>query len=313
VEHALLRGGRAPPEGERIMYSSSRVALALAAGLAASVATPAIAGCGCDKPAPPRAAIRPFVAAPSQSITLFNSGLEEGATYDVSFESQGVTEWTRGTAVLRRDVADGAPREHLRVPVPDVPLGPCAVSVWRDGTRRFDVAADDFTVAARPIALGEAGRLTRNAYRAAVGADGTVYIPVDVTDVSSATRFSGTALGLPLQFEAKNVAMYNDQGYLMQLLDTTSPRLFDLQGGDLDRSTSLSYWRHEFGTYKTQEVAAAHVAGDDAGEWHADGTRHVDHDHIVVALRGAFADGTSPAPGATPAFDLVIDSQAEVH
>src|SRR5262249_2639127 len=77
VEHALLRGGRAPREGERTIYPSPRVALALAAGLAASVATPAIAGCGCDKPAPPRAAIRPFVAAPSQSITLFNSSLED--------------------------------------------------------------------------------------------------------------------------------------------------------------------------------------------------------------------------------------------
>jgi hypothetical protein len=313
VERALLRGGRAPPEGERAMHSSSTVALTLAAVLAASVATPAWAGCGCDKPAPPRAAIRPFVAAPSQSITLFNSSLEDGVTYDVSFESQGVTQWARGTASLRRDVADGSPREHLRVSVPDLPLGPCAVSVWQDGTRRFDVGADDFTVAGRPIALTEIGRTTRNDYRAAVGADGTVYIPVDVTDVSNATRFSGTALGLPLQFEAKNVAMYNDQGYLMQLLDTTSPRLFDLQGGDFDRSTSLSYWRHEFNTYKAHEVAAAHVAGDDAGEWHADGTRHVDHDHIVVALRGAFADGTTPAPGATPAFQLVIDSQHETH
>ncbi len=292
---------------------SSTVSITLAAVLAASVAAPAWAGCGCDKPAPPRAAIRPFVAAATQTVTLFNPHLEEGVAYDVAFESQGTTQWSHGAAAARRDIADGESREHLRVSVPDVPLGPCAVSVWRDGVRQFTVAADDFTVAARPIALGELGRTTRSQYRAAVGTDGTVYIPVDVTDVSDATRFSGTALGLPLQFEARNVAMYNDQGYLMQLLDTTSPRLFDLDGGDLDRSTSLSYWRHEFHTYKTAEVTAPHVAGDDAGEWHADGTRHVDHDHIVVALRGSFADGTTPEPGATPAFQLVIDSQPEVH
>ncbi len=296
------------------MHSSTIASLTVAAVLAASATAPAWAGCGCDKPAPPRAAIRPFVATASQTVTLFNPALEDGATYDVAFEPQGgPTQWARGSAERRKDVADGTEREHLRVAVPDLPLGPCAVSVWRDGARRFDVAADDFTVAARPIALHEAGRTTSRGYRAAVGSDGTVYIPVDVTEVSEATRFSGTALGLPLQYEAKNVAMYNGQGYLMQLLDAKSPRLFDLQSGDLDRSTTLSYWRHEFQTYKQEEQAAPHVLGDEAGEWHADGTRHVDHDHIVVALRGAFADGTTPSPGATPPFQLVIDSQGEIH
>src|SRR5262249_41626929 len=83
VEHALLRGGRARPEGERFIYPSPGAPPARAGGLAPSVPPPAIAGCGCDKPAPPRATIRPFVAAPSQSITLFNSSLEDGATYDV--------------------------------------------------------------------------------------------------------------------------------------------------------------------------------------------------------------------------------------
>jgi len=296
------------------MYSPSLTSLTLAAILAAHAATPAWAGCGCDKPAPPRAAIRPFVATASETVTLFNPALEEGAAYDVAFEPQaGPAQWARGIAERKRDIADGTEREHLRVVVPDLPLGPCAVAVWRDGTRRFDVAADDFTVAARPIALHEAGQTTSGDYRAAVGADGTLYIPVDVADVSAATRFSGTALGLPLQYEATNVAMYNDQGYLMQLLDAKSPRLFDLQSGDLDRSTTLSYWRHEFQTYKQEERAAAHVVTDDAGEWHADGTRHVDHDHIVVALRGAFADGTAPSPGATQPFQLVIDSQPEIH
>jgi hypothetical protein len=310
----LLRGGRAPPEGERTMHPSSIASLTLAAVLAATAAPPVWAGCGCDKPAPPRAAIRPFVAAASQTVTLFNPTLEDGATYDVAFESQdGTTQWTRGSAERRKDVADGAERQHLRVVLPDLPLGPCAVSVWRDGARRFDVAAEDFTVAARPIALHEAAGTTSRDYRAAVGADGTVYIPVDVTDVSNATRFSGTAMGLPLQYEANNVAMYNGQGYLMQLLDTTSPRLFDLKGGDLDRSTTLSYWRHEFGTYKEEEQSAKHRPGDAADEWHADGTRHVDHDHIVVALRGTFADGTTPSPGATPSFQLVIDSRSEIH
>jgi len=287
----------------------------LAATLVGVVALPpAWAGCGCDKPAPPRAAIRPFVAGAGQTVTLFNPALEDGATYDVAFESSGAEpQWARGRAERQKDIADGALREHLRVVVPRLPLGPCAVRVWRDGGHQFDVVADDFTVAAESIALGDAGEITSRGYRAAVGADGTIYIPLDVTAVSDATRFTGTAFGLPLQYQAENVAMYNDQGYLMQLLDPTAPRLFDLKGGDLDRSTTLSYWRHEFNTYKQEEAATAHAREDAAGEWHADGTRHVDHDHIVVALRGAFADGGTPAPGATAPFNLVIASQAEQH
>jgi hypothetical protein len=289
------------------------VSLALATTLGGLlVASPARAGCGCDKPAPPHAALRPFVASASQTVTLFDPALETGATYDVAFESRGGgVEWVRGTATREQDIADGNARDHLRVAVPELPLGPCAITVWRDGARRLQVAADDFTVAARPIALRDVTDTVDRDYRAAVGADGTIYIPVDVSAVAGATRFSGTALGMPLQYQANNVAMYNDQGYLMQLLDAPTPKLFDLKGGDLERSTSLSYWRHEFATYKEVEAGTAHARHDAAGEWHADGSRHVDHDHIVVALRGTFADGSTPTPGETPAFRLVIASQPE--
>ena len=194
---------------------------------------------------------------PGQTVTLFNPALESGATYDVAFEVTGsAPQWVRARAEVQKDIADGAAREHLRVSVPELPLGPCAVHVWRDGAPQFDVAADDFTVAAQPIALHDGAETTSHEYRAAVGADGTVYIPVDVGAVSAATRFSGTALGLPLQYQAQNVAMYNDQGYLMQLLDPKSPGLFDVSGGDLDESTTLSYWRHEF--------ADLQAGGDDA-------------------------------------------------
>jgi len=313
LEHALLRGGRAPPEGERTMHTRTIASAMLATAVAFLATSPVWAGCGCDKPAPPRATIRPFVAGAGQTVTLFNPALQAGATYDVAFESAGAApQWVRARADIQKDIADGVSREHLRVSVPELPLGPCAVRVWRDGARQFDVAADEFTVAAHPIALHDGAETTSREYRAAVGADGTVYIPVDMGAVSAATRFTGTAQGLPLQYQAQNVAMYNDQGYLMQLLDPKSPRLFDLTSGDLDESTTLSYWRHEFQTYKQEETMPRH-AHDATGEWHADGTRHVDHDHIIVALRGAFADGTTPAPGATPPFNLVIASAAEQH
>src|SRR5262245_62932585 len=101
--------------------SSSALSVVLAAAVLATAPSPARAGCGCDKPAPPRAAIRPFVAAPSQTVTLFNPALEDGATYDVAFESiGGAPQWTRGRAERQKDVADGAMREHLRVVLPDL-------------------------------------------------------------------------------------------------------------------------------------------------------------------------------------------------
>src|SRR5262249_58067174 len=153
------------------------------------------------------------------------------------------------------------------------------------GAPGFEVAAEACTVGAGPIALHAAPETTSSDYRAAVGADGTVYIPVDVTSVSAATRFSGTAVGLPLEYQARNVAMYNDQGYLMQLLDPTSPRLFDLKDGDLHSSTTLSYWRHEFTTYKAEEAGEAHQH-DAAGGRHAHGTPPGDHEDHVGGARG---------------------------
>ena len=39
-----------------------------------------------------------------------------------------------------------------------------------------------------------------------------------------------------------------------------------------------------------------------------DGSRHVDHNHLILAIMGRLADGSLPAPGATPAFDLSMST-----
>ena len=39
-----------------------------------------------------------------------------------------------------------------------------------------------------------------------------------------------------------------------------------------------------------------------------DGSPHIDHNHIVVAVSGRLPNGQRPAPGATSPFDLVIQS-----
>ncbi len=283
----------------------------LSMALAVAGARPASAGCGCDKPAPPRAAARPFVAAANQEVTLFNPILQDGKRYDVAFEAaDGTVAWSRARAKRKADIADNQQREHLPVIIPDVALGPCRLVVWRNGNLMFTVPATEFTVAAPPIALHDFNETTnRMNYRAGVGSDGTIYIPVDVSQVDGATRFWGSALDFPLEFQASNVAMYNSQGYLMQLLDPTQPGLFTIFGGDGAFSDTLAFWRHEFRTYKdAHRIDEAYDVSDDA-VFHTNGTRHVDHDQIVVAIRGTFANGVTPAPGATPAFQLVVTSE----
>jgi hypothetical protein len=289
--------------------------LALALGTALVLPAVAEAGCGCDKPPPPRAAIRPFVASVDQPVTLIDDAYKENKDYQVLFEPLvgGPSQWSRGRVKVRRDLADAKNRPHLRAKLPDLPLGPCRVSVWLNGARVVQLGAEQLTVTSRPIPLTHATSSKRRAgYRAGVGMDGTLYIAVDVKDVSDATHFWGQGFGLPLDFRAANVAMYNDQGFLMQLLDPTVPGLFELAPapGD-DSSALLGYWRHEFRTYKATHRQDEAFLVDDEPDWHAGGTPHVSHDLIVIAIRGQLSTGGTLAPGASPPFTLAVLSQPE--
>jgi len=281
-------------------------------------AAPAHAGCGCDKPPPPKAAVRPFVGWTNQMITLFDSRLVPGQFYSVEFlAADGTSDWSRGKVRSKRDLADGQYRAQLRVSVGAVSLGPCQINVYGTSnggstnvtTFLYGLGDEQFTVTASPIALRDIDEtVSQDGYRAGVGRDGSVYIPVDVTGVSAATTFTGTGLGFPLAFGSSNVAMYNDQGFLMQLLDPNVPGLFQISAGDALTSNTLSYWRHEFATYKQAHRQVDAYYTDNDPNWHADGTRHVNHNLIVVAIRGKLAEGTAPMPGATPPFQLVVTS-----
>ena len=294
-------------------------AAALMGALVGLAAPPPVhAGCGCDKPPPPRAAVRPFVGWANQMITLFDSRLVPGQFYSVQFlAADGTSDWSRGKAASKRDLADGQSRVQVRVSVGEVSLGPCQINVYGTSnggstnvtTFLYGLPDDQFTVTAPPITLRDIDEtLSQNGYRAGVGRDGSVYIPVDVTGVSAATTFTGTGLGFPLAFGSSNVAMYNDQGFLMQLLAPNVPGLFQISAGDAFTSNTLAYWRHEFATYKQAHRQVDTYNTDNDPNWHADGTRHVNHNLIVVAIRGKLADGTAPVPGATPPFQLVVTS-----
>lgn len=286
----------------------------LVGGLTGALAFPsgAAAGCGCDKPAPALAAVRPFVGHTGERITLFSSRLVEGEHYAVEFAAldSAVTDWSRGKARRKRDLADGALRVQLEIPVPDVPLGPVRLTIVdRSGGTVMQLPDTEFTVTAGPIPLHDfAESITRTGYQAGIGRDGTLYIPVDVSAVRDATSFVAQGLGFALAFSAPDVTMYNEQGFLMQRLDPSAPGLFHIAGGSEGDSHALAYWRHEFRTYQQEHRRNRDRGLSEDAAWHEDGTRHVDHDHIVVGIRGTLPDGSAPAPGSTPPFTLVLTS-----
>lgn len=288
-----------------------RTVIALLTALAAlTLPAPARAGCGCNKPPPPLASVRPFVGFRDQIVTLFDSRLVIGNPYQVQFIARdGTNDWSTGRAMLKRDLADGRLRNQLRVKVGKVSFGPCTIYVWDHGTLLYRLTDDLFTVTARPVSLDEIGQtVTNSSYQTGVGADGTMYIAVDVSKVTAPTTFTGNAVGYPLTFSAQNVMMFNKQGFLMQVLDPTTPGLFQILPGDMSSSYRLAYWRHEFATYKQDHRQSDAHQNDDDPDWHADGTYHVDHDTIFVAIFGTLANGTRPVPGSTPTFMLQITS-----
>jgi hypothetical protein len=100
------------------------------------VGTPAAhAGCGCTKPAPPPAAVRPTVTYGGRPVTLFHASLVTGGSYTVQFTAlDGTSASVSVTAVNSRDLADGGYKNQLLVTVPtSFPLGPVGIIVTEAG------------------------------------------------------------------------------------------------------------------------------------------------------------------------------------
>ncbi len=267
------------------------------------------AGCGCNKPPPPAASVRPAFAPPGATVTLFSPQLQAGKQYKVIFSQRGNSEDRDATAVARRDFADGVTKAQLVVSAPTLSPGPTRISVKKSGDIVVNVAATDFTMLQAPLALAEGdGETIATCYRAAVGSDNTVYIPVDISAIARHMIFSGVAMSYPLLFTAQNVAIYNAQGFLMQLLGPDQAGIYTIDDpAGAPNSLELTYDRHEFETYRAQH---AHIGGlgldPTDPNWHSDGTYHVDHDHLVLAIRGVVENQGLPPAGQTPAFDLHV-------
>src|SRR5881275_595170 len=108
------------------------------------------AGCGCQKPPPPVAEVRPNVTYAGTPVTLFGSSLVEGDDYDVTFTSSATGDDTTVSArvVNRRDLGDGVFKNQLVVPVPELPLGPAAIVARLAGrtSPAINIQDADFTV-----------------------------------------------------------------------------------------------------------------------------------------------------------------------
>jgi len=289
----------------------TRVAFTLAAAALLMRAIPADAGCGCNKPPPPAAVIRPAFASPGDSVTLFDATIRAGKAYTVRFGNSTNGVAVSAIAVLKRDLADGQMKPQVVVTVPQLPIGPTRVQMRKknDDTTIVDLRSGEFTMLQAPVQLAEGdGETIAACYRAAVGADGTVYFPVDISNIAQHMIFQSIAMTYPLLFGAQDIAIYNTQGFLMQLLGPAQAGIFAIDDpSGAPNSFELTYDRHEFLTYRDQH---AHIGGlgldptDPA--WHTDGTYHVDHDHLVLAIHGIVENQGPPAAGKTPAFDLHV-------
>lgn len=300
-----------PPRWGALSLPAGVAVVALAA-LTILHAAPASAGCGCKKAPPAVAHVRPSVTWPGAPVNLFHADLAPGHAYRVRFtSSSGASAEVVGTGVERRDLADGKVKTHLTVAVPSLPLGPAAIEVLDAGDVPVLATPDaDFTVAPAPVALPATMGTNRfSEHRAAIGRDGTVYLSADLSALREARTLDLYGKGLPLAFDLDGVAFFNTQGVLMQLLDQPMPGMvtFDVKDGSDKDSSRLRYFRHEFETYFLAHGEHSTHAIDPADpEWHLDGTPHVDHDHLIIALTGTWKDGSVRKPGPTEPFTLVL-------
>jgi len=292
-------------------------------GLVAALAfllpgTPSHAGCGCDHPPPAFAPVMPPFAAPGTQLKLHVSAanLRTGAPYKVQFTTAS------GESTLVKVHAAAA--DTLVVEFPNLyNPGPVAIQVWDTSERVafFDDSLLTGLPLPRRLPAGD-GVVLIEGFTAPVSRDGVLYIPVDLDDVVEGAQFAFVMPEAPVSFGPDDVVFYNRHGVDLTLFtlavdDPTAREWGSYYGWDVDedagivgtvyetkvgaspkpgaQSDMLTYWRHEFETY-----AKAHAPGGthevDASGYHADGTWHIDHDRLVIAIRGTL-DGKPLEPG----------------
>ncbi len=317
------------------MPSTTRFVLALA-GLLAFLAAPpvvptATAGCGCDHPPPAGALVMPAFASPGTEITIFpvdGSEFHSGYVYNIDFGGTEVVETVASAS------------SHLRVVVPETAgekPGPTVLHVQGEGYDHYYSDALFTALPPAPAVPAGGGSFAEWKFFTAVTSDGTLLLPIDVEQVLDAAQFALHVTNFPLAFGDSDVVIYNADGVDLTLFtlavdspqerqwgqyygwsveddaglysDYYDPQVLSIVEPE-KTSDLLTYWRHEFHTY-----AAAHAPGGthhlDANGVHPDGTLHVDHGRLVIAISGLERNPGDPtdvkplAPGKIE-IDLVL-------
>ena len=284
--------------------------LLLAAALWLIPAGAARAGCGCDHPPPEWSVVMPAFGSPNKVITIFAEGGGSfllGSTYTVEFGSKHVS-------------TPAGLNDRLEVAVPrGVAVGPVALRVHGPGyDHTYPESA--FTALANPRRIRDRdGVFTARSYRAAVTTDGTLLLPVDVRNVRDPMQFAFALRDLPLAFGQEDVVIYNADGVDLTLftLEVDSPDkqwgeyygwtvesdsgldndVYEGKAGDSDdisrASDVFTYWRHEFHTYANAHAPGGSHEVNSVG-YHPDGTLHIDHGRLIIAIQGLERDALAP-------------------
>ncbi len=282
--------------------------LAFALALAFAAATPAWSGCGCDHPPPEWAPVMPPFASPGKTLMLHapSPDFVVGETYTVAFGSDAVVEVVADSVAL------------LEVRMPDgVDPGPVEIRVQGPG---FDhtYASSLFTALSPAVLIPpQNGAWHLKNFSGAVTEDNTLLLPLNLSQVSEATQFALQLGKLRLAFGAEDIVFYNSDGvdltlFTLEVSDPTQRTWGSYYGWDVKRdgnimgtvyekkkkkskqlaslSDLVTYWRHEFYTYRAAHaVGGTHEVGPN-GYHIALGTLHIDHDHLVLGIYGGERD-----------------------
>ena len=172
-----------------------------------------------------------------------------------------------------------------------------------------DKYEDLFVYLGRPLKLEQSqGHYIFVDFPIAVDSAGVAYIPLDLSNIQAGMNFAVYINNLPLDFETNDVLIYNKDAFNLNLF-TLDVDGYEKQWGDWfgaeavnnadpKKSDYITYWRHDFYEYHAAHQPGgshyAHTENEDGHLVHPDGTVHVDHDRLVVAVSGLLRDKDQP-------------------
>jgi hypothetical protein len=280
-----------------------------------SAPTPASAGCGCDHPPPAWALVMPAFGSPGKTIVVDASGagFKKGRNYDVTLKPAS------GQITVQGEALDAS---RLEVTLPSgLAVGPTTITV--NGPQGFSLthpASLFTTLPAPPVVPAGGGALSALQVQAAVSSDGTLILPLNMRHVLDGMQVAFQFDDLPYEFDPDDVVIYNSDGVDLTLFTLAVDGQTEMQWGSyygweveddtglfgivydtkVNRSSDpgktsdvLTYWRHEFQTY-----VDAHVSGGthvlDTNGVHPDGSVHINHGHLIIAINGVKRSANDP-------------------